>query len=310
MHNRITMTLPWALIALLLATSPVGADSFANKKTGQTVQGRLLGTISRDGEDVFFVKTDDGRRLYLPMGQWTAKKSAAPPSPKARPTTKPSPVVYRGKERSEAWVDEQSAAFQRKLAVVDGQIVDLTDTQHFQAAVEVGDACSIRGTVVRALGKGDALVRLHQHEVPVPSRYARAFWPYTAPMVKSPKGQVVRLRERSVPSDGDVVRRIMAVGTCEVDGHTVVDCRPLRYGLPPLTREQFLLVLRVGLPLSTWERGYLLKRYRSLVLDPRKRMDPRKKPKGRGASVYLVFSTTRTHADEMHSLGLYRRVVP
>lgn len=311
MVRRLSGIASAVLFCILLAGLRAEADTFTNKKTGEIVQGRLLGTIRRDGKELLFVKTEDGKRLYLPKAEWNVRKDEAGEPERPDAPEEPRGIVYRGKRRSEEWVDEQYGAFRSKFTVVDGQLVDLTNPDRWQTRIGVGDACRIRGSIVKTIGRDDLLVRLHRHKLKLPSRFAGVFWQLKAPDVRSKAAQVIRLRGRLLSTyGGEVSMRVVAIGTGEVGGRQVVECRPyLRYQAKPITKDQFIGALKAGFPLSTWERCYVLKRYKQIVLDPRKRLDPRKKPKSGRASVYLVLSAKRTSQDEVYCQGWRRRVV-
>ena len=64
------------------------ADSFTNAKTGEVVKGKVLGTVYKGGEEQYYVRTEKGKRRYLPKVEWTVEKDDTPATPeKPEPTT-------------------------------------------------------------------------------------------------------------------------------------------------------------------------------------------------------------------------------
>jgi hypothetical protein len=303
------MSLP-AVLFMLLHASGAYADTFTNKLTRETLTGRLLGTIEQDGKEMIFVRTTDGKRLYLPQAEWVVERDlkGLPPEPKGPP--QPAGVTYRGQRRSDEWVEQQFAAFRSKFTVLDGQIVDISKPERWQSTISPGEACTVRGTVVQTLGPAELLVRLHRHPWKLPERFEHVFAFDVPPTVKAADGQLICLSGHSAPSSGtEIATRVAATGGGKVKDQTVVECQPLPHHTEPLTREQFLLVLRLDLPLGPWERCFVLKRYKEIVLDPVKRFDPRHMPPNKNATLYLILSPTRDTEDEVYCDGWRRRPV-
>ena len=74
------------LLSLCLLASTAWADTFVNRKTGEKVTGRCLGSVFKDGNQQFYVKGDDGKRRVLRQDEWerTASRAPATVKPKAK----------------------------------------------------------------------------------------------------------------------------------------------------------------------------------------------------------------------------------
>jgi hypothetical protein len=91
---RMTALLRPAVIVVLLAAvaGVVHADIFKNWKTGKIIKGRMVTTMKKDGQDVMFVRLENGEMVTLVKREWRWKaEPVEKPKPEPEPEPKPEP---------------------------------------------------------------------------------------------------------------------------------------------------------------------------------------------------------------------------
>jgi len=269
---------------LVAALGTVRADTFTSKTTGEKLEGRFLGSTTRNGQKYIIAKLDNGLR-ELPADQWTINRDepSNPPradhEPKARTEPRPDPefrwpeVVYNGKPRDTEWLETSYEHFAGKVALVDGKF-------HSLGAVDIWEAVVARKVQFLSYGRGG---RTHFVFDVGPKRRGQIFGPLRlevgdCALVSGKVLQVLgedalilsadsqdrqSMRVKSLSTEGIVDGKywhgiVLAVGTYRyvaVNGaaRTILDCRLVPKERRPLTREQFAEALREGVTLSLWK---------------------------------------------------------
>jgi len=118
---------PWRrrVLFLLFATLSVAratADTFTHVDTGETLDGRILGTTIEAGVTKYIVKVGRDHRI-LPEKEWLVRKAV----PKTAPVTSHPwpPMIYRNEVRTTAWLNRTYVAVRDRFTVVGASFIDL-----------------------------------------------------------------------------------------------------------------------------------------------------------------------------------------
>ena len=74
--------LVWAVACSGAATKPTPggrADTFTNRRTGETLKGEFLGIVEKDGQRQVYLKSEDGQRRFLPASDWEVHRAPKRP---------------------------------------------------------------------------------------------------------------------------------------------------------------------------------------------------------------------------------------
>ncbi len=78
------------LAALVLDASTGSAETFVHAKSGESLDGKVVTTTSKDGREMWFVKLSDGKTRLLDSAEWKRGGSSTP-VPAAKPPAKGEP---------------------------------------------------------------------------------------------------------------------------------------------------------------------------------------------------------------------------
>jgi len=242
---------------LALALGGARGDTFTEAGTGNTVEGRLLGTVTRGGVKHWLVKDSRRRQHWLPVSRWQRAEAPEPRTSEAAPEGFSWPSVrYRGRERSPRWVAGQYGYFKDKYAWIAGRPVDRRHfVYHFDGAV--GKQTRGWGKVARVLGPEDVLL-IFEH------------WPYwmdleagtlrtfaRGPGARPPAPRLIHVKGLGTDAVVDGQKwggALVGVGTFRIGTRTFLSCRPMPKYPPDLTPEQFVQMLEDGHELVKWRR--------------------------------------------------------
>ncbi|MBL7223418.1 MAG: hypothetical protein ISS72_06180 [Candidatus Brocadiae bacterium] len=151
-------------------------------------------------------------------------------------------VVYRGKERTQEWLHRAHAAYRTKLAIIEGTICEVGCLKRYADKVRPGDACRIKGKIVRVLPDNRLLLCLG----------TVGFDNTVEPTKLDARNQVVRLTLPEQYTHTTWSNRIAVIGVVEADGKRLADCVWLRHNTEPLTLDQFRTAIEAGVELRKW----------------------------------------------------------
>ena len=142
--SKATALLRPAVIVVLLAAvaGVVHADTFKNWKTGKIIKGRMVTTMKKDGEDVMFVRLENGEMTTLVKREWRwkAEPAAKPkpepepepePEPKPKPEPKPEPEPKpkpkpETKRAAEKWMGFRGLVWGQHIKTAKGMVLETT----------------------------------------------------------------------------------------------------------------------------------------------------------------------------------------
>ena len=255
MKARVVLLVVSMAAMLWLAVRRADADTFTHKASGNVLKGRLLGRASKSGKVLLLVKTKDAKLRQLPEAEWSVQKeNGGQPGPRSRSAPEPSrrpeytwpPVSYKGKARDAAWLQRQYERFRSKLAIVHGYPVDLGRDLSVKAyAMPPNVGVRMTGSVLQVLEQGQVLLRVDCLE------------------------NVIHIKGISTGAvvDGQYVAVDCAcIGTfryASVLGavKTVLSCVACPRRTTPITRDEFVTILRSGLELTVWKKRKATVRY-------------------------------------------------
>ena len=261
------------------------ADTFTHKETGEVLEGRLLGVGVKRGLPVFLMKTTDGERRFLPRAEWDVREDRKAPPAKAKPGEEPEEdapaaeaypwprLAYKGKVRDPEWLEKAYQYFKDKILLMEGVFFDLgpMELRRAQPSIAVkssGGPCGvICGRVVRVLGPDAVVVGLNRDKLrtgwtrDLHGRLTgRQHYITTERYLARIKG----VDTKKLVENQDLSMAVGFVGTCVYvppSGieSTIVDLRPIPEHPTPLTREQFVSVLKWsdkpgGIKLVVWKK--------------------------------------------------------
>lgn len=150
-------------------------------------------------------------------------------------------VSYKGKARSAEWCERHWRHFRSRVALVEGQGVDVE--RPVNAYLAVGQAGKVRGKVLRIVGEDEMVV---------------GAWSGAAGGIFGTSLKLKPMHVKGVPTRGVVdgatwEGTLAAVGTWRDGGSTVVSCRPISLPCEPLTRDRFVELLGTGYELAVWK---------------------------------------------------------
>lgn len=156
-----------AIVAILLAVL-ASADTFTNKKTGETVAGKMLGTAFVDGGDRYLVRTESGARRQLPMDEWDHKIDTSGGAPADPAPPKPKGYQYQGRSVSKDWFERAYRRFCGDSAFVDGKLLPLTsdtapDPGEPERLIRVGKGKTDYTATVSRVRGADAVIAFIRH---------------------------------------------------------------------------------------------------------------------------------------------------
>ncbi|HUT33126.1 MAG TPA: hypothetical protein VNE39_06595 [Planctomycetota bacterium] len=266
------------LVWLLLCGTIACGDIFTNKKDGEAIVGQLLGSVTKDGSEMFIVKTQEGQQRLLAKADWAWQKGkpANPTAPEGSFSWPP--VLYEGKPRDAEWLENTYARFKSSVVLIEGKYYDVGGAHLWASAAKpyrmfgedeffkegyvfsVGDSARVVATVFQVLSEDEMLLRLDRLQVWFNKKEAKEKWRATS----APDGQMLRLKGCSTDrlTDGATVEvgPLVAVGTHRYKtamggSNTVIDCRRLPAQGEAITRAQFADALNKGLQLVVWTRA-------------------------------------------------------
>jgi len=165
----------WLVVVGCLLAAVAAADEFTNKKTGEAVDGKLLGKVSLGGAPFFLVKTAKGMKR-LPVAEWvhsvaTPRGTPATPAPTtgippgtatpATPASTWTPTEYRGKTRSVPWLRKAYGLASRQVLCYDGRYYNTYEIHPIgKDARRPGQVFAATGKAIRVLGNGQVLATM------------------------------------------------------------------------------------------------------------------------------------------------------
>jgi len=230
-----------ARIALVLVVSVgcqawVAGATFVHRRTGERLEGELLGRATTDGAACLVAKIDGAIRR-LPAISWEVADAGEPrPKPRKRPFRWPE-IVYQGKKRSREWLERVYADQAESIIVCLGNYANLRRlraTQLRDRHVSVGDIVAGTGRVSRILGPGRMLAVLDNFQEVVVTAVDTAGW-----------------------TDGKRFNAVLVgVETCHPwPGATLLRCQVAPPAEGKASREEFAAALRAGVllaPVYVW----------------------------------------------------------
>jgi len=277
-----------ALAALVTVVAAAGADTFTNSQTGERLEGKLLGTTTRDGERLLIAKLS-GRIRLLPAREWRAKRegtthgetatpAANPPGTSdARPAYAWPELIYQGKPRQAQWLQKAYDAFGAKIGLIDGKYYSLCAIDIWESIVarKVQFLAYARGGRThfafevgpKTRGQLSGPIRLNVGDCCLVSGKVLQVIGDDAVILDADSQDRQLMRVKRVSTQGIVDGKywhgiVIAVGTyryMSVSGapRTILDCQPAPKERHALSREQFVDAIRQGVRLAVCklERG-------------------------------------------------------
>ena len=232
--------------AFLLCCAACG-DTFRNGKTGETVEGQLLGRVTVEGREAWLVKTAKGTKR-LPTADWDHAHADGPKPATAKP---PEPafewpeIEYAGRKRDARWLERAYTATADQVVLCGEVALNRHDiipkpvmisTQYPGGrttggglsdgrARAVGQAFGAHVVIERLLDGERAVDRLQNEQAVVLDGFTTTGW-----------------------VDGTHLNAVLVgVGTWRDEtGSTILRCRELPKGNLKVSRDEFLNALRLG----------------------------------------------------------------
>ena len=242
----------WMLILVAVAGVAVG-DTATHNTTKQRLDGRVLGTVTRDGKAAILFKAD-GRIRQLPAAEWSVARTAKPAAAPSTTWRWPK-VTYKGKPRSPSWLDTQYKHFKDKLAFVDGQIVGLGRIYTSPSALNLGTCAKVRLRILQVIDDDEFLLSYRGVRYSTSQLLTRG--------ITMTPGRLRVIHVRGVPTAGLVDNQSWK-GTVACTGthryvttsrstSTILSCRVLAQRPPPISKAQFVQIVEAGHELVRWK---------------------------------------------------------
>jgi len=232
------------------------ADTAKHLASSKELQGQAVGQVAIDGHSFHLFKDSSGKLHRLPVAEWEIareKHAEQNERPQAESAFQwPKDLTYKDKPRSQEWCENAYSYFRDKLAILDGQAVDLITARRYRNHFELGWCCEAVGKVAQVIDKQSILFSYTTGVGGIP-------W-VAGGTVTSSHVICIQGIDTSKLHDDALWEGILATtGTyayTSVGGprRTVLSARPLPDDLPAVTRPQFVQMLRCGFELARWGR--------------------------------------------------------